>query len=626
MSSNDAVLTARLQQFYQTYAPEMVDNVPKVLQDFKYCISNGANELQLISHLEKKYKGKFPRADEVKEGLDALATTAHNQEHSGILYKKGRWLRQWKARHFQLHGTVLQMFIEKGDPVPRRVCTIGPGTKFEVSTARAHAFTLQLPGGENWTLAAPDAKSRSAWLTALGNSVVQQEKFQKSLRRFRQKHHNDGTPGSGAAASNEVSLDVAGTVAVLKHIEQHHLGTRKLFSALEASLDYVKSVDPQKLARLQAAMATGNEMVMSGLLPNCDAHLLAAALKGTLRAREHPLIPFGLYTAFVDAWRSATANGATPAQSVLVDALKPLCDKIPQSNKNVASLLLKVCSQLKGGESTHLLAYTFGPAFLRTEKPPTELKELLEGPKMVNAIVEFMIRQNAALYFNGAVNNDTSSGQADIGADDDDDDDVDFGSSDEDEDDEAASAPKAPPQRPKGSKPPLPPARPSGGESSSAASDLEQLQKERESLRHINRMSQRHMWKDLKAIEEAEDGIAALKIAEEAEAEAKAAEEERARAAAAEAEAEAKAKAEAEAEAKAKAEAEAKAKAEAEAQAKAEAEAKAKAEAEAKAAAKRKAEAEAKRKVRFHHPVCAHCYSSIAAGSNCVETMTLHLS
>ena len=114
------MLRARLQVFYTKYAPEMIDNIPKVIQDFKLCIMSGANELQLIQHLETKYNGKFPRADEVQEGIEELSRVAHSQEFSGMLYKKGRWLRQWKARHFELRGTVLQMFVEKGDPVPRR--------------------------------------------------------------------------------------------------------------------------------------------------------------------------------------------------------------------------------------------------------------------------------------------------------------------------------------------------------------------------------------------------------------------------------------------------------------------------------------------------------------------------
>ena len=54
MSSSDAVLRARLQVFYTKYAPEMIDNIPKVIQDFKLCIMSGANELQLIQHLETK--------------------------------------------------------------------------------------------------------------------------------------------------------------------------------------------------------------------------------------------------------------------------------------------------------------------------------------------------------------------------------------------------------------------------------------------------------------------------------------------------------------------------------------------------------------------------------------------
>ncbi len=62
MSSSDTVITARLHAFYKQHAPEMLDNIPKVVHDFKFCIQNGASEEQLIAHLEKKCVARAARS------------------------------------------------------------------------------------------------------------------------------------------------------------------------------------------------------------------------------------------------------------------------------------------------------------------------------------------------------------------------------------------------------------------------------------------------------------------------------------------------------------------------------------------------------------------------------------
>jgi hypothetical protein len=141
-----------------------------------------------------------------------------------------------------------------GDAVPRRVMAIGPGTKVEISTARAHAFSLKLRGSDDVVvLAAQDARQRAEWVVTLSTVVAQQEKFQRSVVKFN-RHRQQQASLSVLADEGGRDAEADGILFVVRYLEGHHLGARQLFSALEASLEYAESMEPRKMDKLQVCV------------------------------------------------------------------------------------------------------------------------------------------------------------------------------------------------------------------------------------------------------------------------------------------------------------------------------------------------------------------------------------
>ena len=85
------MLTARLEQFFRKYAPDLAaaDSTAEI-QNFKAKVAAGSHtEQQLAEALERKYGGYFPKADEVAQGLFELAAQtqadAEKTEVKGVL-------------------------------------------------------------------------------------------------------------------------------------------------------------------------------------------------------------------------------------------------------------------------------------------------------------------------------------------------------------------------------------------------------------------------------------------------------------------------------------------------------------------------------------------------------------
>ena len=339
----------------------------------------------------------------------------------GFMLKRSVWWRRWRRRFFILEPGTLKMYLVETDPEPKKLIALD-GARLAYSSLRSKgAFCLTVQGGkENIYLCAFTDEERNDWMNKISRArpAASKVKIASSAPSGGADKLGAGSELAAVSGGNasEGTENLDSVLVLITFLNKHCRSTPALFTDTRASAQYVESLFADDLAAVVTALGNPNPEALQEILfdeagkPATDkAFLMAAALKKFLRQRQSPLIPCDMYDKVLFKfkwWREHSLRDQ-------VVNIGRLLDVMPALEHETLAKLCRLLEDTRGSTSAFVLAYTFGPSILRSDRDPAKLMasadagdlkklkiELVVNPRLVNSFLTMLIKYNAAVFHN----------------------------------------------------------------------------------------------------------------------------------------------------------------------------------------------------------------------------------